>query len=192
MRHFAKLFTYPATTLGSSLFLSSLNGEAVRRFGSKRYYFEKPNKSLTLRERGPPTLAGMSLAPDLQWWRNINMDVRNQSQCNGKEQLGETATATLNSQCRRRWEEQWDTGSSPKGAGGKIQGQLEDNSRALGRKRKARAWGCWITKRMVNGNSKPETVTIATVPYTPCRLYLRKKENSKFPELLPGTLCKSY
>lgn len=192
MRHFAKLFTYPATTLGSSLFLSLLNEEAVRRFGSKRYYFEKPNKSLTLRERGPPTLAGMSLAPDLQWWRNINMDVRNQSQCNGKEQLGETATATLNSQCRRRWEEQWDTGSSPKGAGGKIQGQLEDNSRALGRKRKARAWGCWITKRMVNGNSKPETVTIATVPYTPCRLYLRKKENSKFPELLPGTLCKSY
>lgn len=45
---------------------------------------------------------------------------------------------------------------------------------------------------MVNGNSKPEAVTIATVPYTPCRLYLRKKENSKFPELLPGTLCKSY
>lgn len=63
MRHFAKLFSCPATMFRSSLFLSSLNGETVRRSGDKRYYFEEPNKSLTLRERGLLTLAGMGLPP---------------------------------------------------------------------------------------------------------------------------------
>ena len=48
--------------LGSNLFLSSLNGEAIKTLGSKRYYFEEPSQSSALMERGLPTLAGMGLA----------------------------------------------------------------------------------------------------------------------------------
>lgn len=72
MRHFAKLFSCPATMLSSSLVLSSLNGETIRRLGSKRYYLEEPNKSLTLRERGLPTMAARIWVwhQDLQQWRS--------------------------------------------------------------------------------------------------------------------------
>ena len=61
MRHFTKLFPHPAIILGSSWFLSSLNRESVR-LESKRHHFEEPNISLTLIERGLPTLSGMGLA----------------------------------------------------------------------------------------------------------------------------------
>lgn len=102
MRHFAKLFSCPATMLSSSLVLSSLNGETIRRLGSKRYYFEEPNKSLTLRERGLPTMAGMGLAPGSTTVEKHSMGVKSWSQCNGKELLGGISVATSNSQCRRR------------------------------------------------------------------------------------------
>lgn len=48
MRHSAKSCMCRASTLGSNLLLSPLHGEAIRRLGSKRCYFEELKKSLTL------------------------------------------------------------------------------------------------------------------------------------------------
>lgn len=48
MRHPAKPCMCHSTTLGSHFLLRPLHGEAVRRLGSKRCYFEEPRISLTL------------------------------------------------------------------------------------------------------------------------------------------------
>lgn len=69
LREIVKPCTCRATTLGRNLSLSSLNEEAARLV-DERYYFEEPNKSVTLTTESFPPWQGWAWPRGLRWQKH--------------------------------------------------------------------------------------------------------------------------